>query len=82
MRPAGLAATLGRLRIAAARLEDEGRTLVLATDPHPREATYLLNLPAVHGPDQPAPRRDVSLAYDLYIVAKTLPVLVSRRGAY
>ena len=28
---------LGQLRIAAARLADDNRTLVLATDPHPRE---------------------------------------------
>jgi putative heme-binding domain-containing protein len=30
------------LRIAAARLEDGGRTLVLATDPHPRDTAYSL----------------------------------------
>jgi putative heme-binding domain-containing protein len=35
----------GALRIVAARLRDEGRTLVLATDPHPRVARYLLPLP-------------------------------------
>ena len=36
----------GSLRIAAARLIDGGRTLVLATDPHSRDATYALSLPA------------------------------------
>ncbi len=36
----------GSLRIAAARLIDGGRTLVLVTDPHSRDATYALNLPA------------------------------------
>src|SRR5687767_15086657 len=34
----------GRLRIAWARLDDGGRTLVLATDPHPRETSYRLVL--------------------------------------
>src|SRR5262245_12064763 len=34
----------GRLRIVGARLVDDGRTLVLATDPHPRPARYLLPL--------------------------------------
>jgi putative heme-binding domain-containing protein len=35
----------GDLRIAAARLIDDGRTLVLATDPLPRVARYVLPLP-------------------------------------
>jgi putative heme-binding domain-containing protein len=35
----------GTLRVSSASLIDEGRTLVLVTDPHPREATYRLNLP-------------------------------------
>jgi putative heme-binding domain-containing protein len=35
----------GSLRIAAAKLVDDGRTLVLVTDPHPREVTYRLTLP-------------------------------------
>src|SRR4051794_19121403 len=37
----------GSIRIAAARLIDEGRTLVLATDPHPRAGTYTLTLAGV-----------------------------------
>jgi putative heme-binding domain-containing protein len=36
----------GTLNIAAARLEDAGRTLVLSTDPHSRDADYVLELPA------------------------------------
>ena len=32
----------GSVRVSAARLADQGRTLILATDPHPREATYAL----------------------------------------
>src|SRR4051812_8691968 len=43
----GPAEPVGRLRIAAARLVDDGRTLVLATDPHPFPARYALTLPAV-----------------------------------
>jgi len=39
----------GSLRVAAARLVDGGRTLVLVTDPHPREATYQLRLPGGSG---------------------------------
>lgn len=36
----------GSIRIAAARLVDGGRTLVLTTDPHPRAAVYRLSLAA------------------------------------
>ena len=36
---------LGSLRIAAVRLSDDGQTLTLATDPHPRLARYLLPVP-------------------------------------
>ena len=43
---AGQQATLplGTLTIAGARLIDSGRTLILATDPHPRPARYRLRL--------------------------------------
>ncbi|QDV33560.1 c-type cytochrome [Tautonia plasticadhaerens] len=41
---------IGTLRIAGARLEDEGRTLVLLTDPHPAEASYASELPGGLGP--------------------------------
>ena len=37
---------LGAVRIVGARLTDLGRTLTLATDPHPRPARYVLPLPA------------------------------------
>ena len=55
----------GALRVAAARLVDGGRTLVLVTDPHPREATYRLALEGVRPPGGPGPGRRVELAYDL-----------------
>ena len=51
-----LAVTLGRLRIAAARLDDGGRTLVLATDPHPRPASYVLTVPLDDASGRSAPR--------------------------
>jgi putative heme-binding domain-containing protein len=37
---------LGSVRIVGARLTDAGRTLIVATDPHPRPARYVLPLPA------------------------------------
>lgn len=42
---------LGTLQIAAARLQDEGRTLVLITDPHTRAGRY--TIPAPPGAEHP-----------------------------
>jgi len=39
------------IRVAAARLDDDGRTLVLTTDPHPMAATYRVDLRV--GPGDP-----------------------------
>jgi putative heme-binding domain-containing protein len=44
----------GRLRIVGARRLDDGRTLALATDPHPRVARYLLPLPGATVPYDPS----------------------------
>jgi hypothetical protein len=44
------------LRIAAARLDDDGRTLILATDPHPRDTSYGLPEPRLGDPWIYAPR--------------------------
>ena len=52
---------IGSLRIAGARLEDQGRTLILLTDPHPAEADYTSRLPEGFG----------SLRYDLSGVEAT-----------
>jgi putative heme-binding domain-containing protein len=55
----------GRLRIVGARLVDDGRTLVLATDPHPWPARYLLPLP---GDREPAASKGLPIStvpYDL-----------------
>jgi putative heme-binding domain-containing protein len=55
----------GTLRIAAARLDDDGRTLVLFTDPQPRVATYSLHLTGIRAPGQPAPGESIDLMYGL-----------------
>jgi len=47
--PDASAEPLGALKIAGARAEDGGRTLVLATDPHPLPARYVLDLTGVAG---------------------------------
>lgn len=55
----------GSLRIAAARLVDDGRTLVLVTDPHPRESTYAMALPGVKAPGDPGPGSTGDASYTL-----------------
>jgi putative heme-binding domain-containing protein len=60
-----LVAALGRLRIAAARLDDGGRTLVLTTDPHPRQATYIVTVPVDDTTQGSVPQGGIPLAYDL-----------------
>ncbi len=40
----------GSLQIAGSRLADGGRTLILFTDPHPRETSYSITLPSIHPP--------------------------------
>ena len=42
-------APIGSIRIAGARLADGGRTLILLTDPHSRQATYSLDLRGIPG---------------------------------
>ena len=42
--------TRGSLRIASSRIDADGRTLVLSTDPHPVDASYALTIPDLaHG---------------------------------
>jgi putative heme-binding domain-containing protein len=55
----------GTLRIAAAKLVDDGRTLVLVTDPHPREATYRLEIPGVKAPGEAGTGSRLEVTYDL-----------------
>ena len=61
-----LVAALGRLRIAAARLDDGGRTIVLTTDPHPRQATYIVTIPVDDTTGGSLPQGGIPLAYDLH----------------
>lgn len=53
-----LSPPLGTLNVAAVRLDSARRTLILTTDPHPREAVYLLD------PD-PRTKLPSKIAYDL-----------------
>ena len=55
----------GSLQIAASRLVDGGRTLILFTDPHPREATYSVTLPGIRAPGATGPGASVDLSYGL-----------------
>ncbi len=56
---------LGQLRIAAIRLTDDNRTLVMATDPHPRAACYKLPLPTRDPVPRPGAKANPTAAYDL-----------------
>jgi putative heme-binding domain-containing protein len=55
----------GHLRGLAGRLEDEGRTLVLTTEPHPQATRYALTVPGVRAAGSRSPAATVDLAYDL-----------------
>ena len=55
----------GTIRVAAARLVDDGRTLVLVTDPHPRESTYRLGLPGLTTSGEAGVGLRGEVAYDL-----------------
>ncbi|MSU50660.1 MAG: c-type cytochrome [Opitutus sp.] len=60
----------GKLRVAAARLPADARTLVLTTDPHPLSVPYALTLPGVKAAGAATPAT-VDLAYDLNGVEAT-----------
>ena len=55
----------GSHQIAASRLSDGGRTLILFTDPHPREATYSVTLPGIRAPGATGSGASVDLSYAL-----------------
>ena len=55
----------GTLKVAGARLVDDGRTLVLVTDPHPRESSYRLAIPGVKSPRTAGNGATIDVAYDL-----------------
>ena len=58
-------ASRGALKVAAAKLVDGGRTLVLATDPHPGWATYAPTIPGVRSVAGGSAGEPVDLDYDL-----------------
>jgi putative heme-binding domain-containing protein len=55
----------GALRIVGVRIRDSGRTLLIATDPHPRVARYVLPLAALGAEPGSKQARDSGAAYDL-----------------
>lgn len=55
----------GKLRVAAARVVDGGRTVALRTDPHPVPGTYSLALNEKLDSSSKAPSQAVFLDYDL-----------------
>ena len=56
---------LGTLRVAAAKLVDDGQTLVLTTDPHSRAGTYSLEIPGVKPAGARGPGAVYVARYDL-----------------
>jgi putative heme-binding domain-containing protein len=55
----------GKLRVVAARLSRDGRTLTLTTDPHPQSVRYALTLPGVKATDSTLPSATIDLVYEL-----------------
>lgn len=55
----------GKLRIRSAQLGDDGRTLVLATDPQTQAATYALQLPGVRARNSTETPATIDLDYEL-----------------
>lgn len=55
----------GKLRVAAARLSPDGRTLSLTTDPHPQSVQYALSVPGVKAAAAATAPATVDLAYNL-----------------
>jgi len=55
----------GSLRVAAAALSADGRTLSLTTDPHPQAVAYALTLPGVKAAGSAATPSTIDLAYRL-----------------
>jgi putative heme-binding domain-containing protein len=61
----------GQLAIHEYRLEDEGHTLVLTTDPHPLEVSYALTIPGVSGVSTVPSTGSVDLDYGFTGVSAT-----------
>jgi putative heme-binding domain-containing protein len=63
----------GWLAVHAARLEDEGRTLVLQTDPHPLAVRYAATLPGIKGVGETGSGTTIDVDYDLTQSSQRLP---------
>lgn len=68
----------GRLLVREARVEDEGQTLALKTDPHPLAVTYAITIPGVRAAGAPGSGSTVDLDYDLRAASKA--VLLSNKS--
>lgn len=55
----------GELRVTAAKLSDDRRTLLLTTDPHPMQAWYAVSIPLAGGPLPDGQERVIEVDYDL-----------------
>lgn len=55
----------GKLRILAASLSKDERTIILRTEPHPQSVTYALTLPGVRARSGESGESTIDLAYDL-----------------
>ncbi len=55
----------GKLKILAAKLDNDGETLVLSTAPHPQAVTYALTIPGVKAKASKGRGEVVELDYDL-----------------
>ncbi len=65
------ASARGKLRVVAARLLPDGRTLVLTTDPHPQSVAYAVTVPGIKAAGAAVAPSTVDLAYDLNGVEAT-----------
>jgi len=63
----------GRLSIRSARLEENGRTLVLQTDPHPLAVRYAATLAGIKGVGQIGAGVTVDVDYDLTQSSQPVP---------
>ena len=63
----------GRLAIRAARLDDQGRTLVLTTDTHPLAVPYAVTLPGIKARGQTGAGATIDLDYDFTPSSQPLP---------
>ena len=55
----------GKLRVVAASLSPDHRTMAFTTDPHPQSVHYALTLPRIKADGSKSPAATIDLAYDL-----------------